>query len=236
MSFYGEYVSVAEKKEKALRAIKTLRKKDPTIEPVIIEGKAVSNSWWGKAWNLNLESYADYSNRIKRGKSYVKQYCVIDLKITSGLIKSLVKGSPRKPYEISIEIASLSDEKWNKISKLCENSIDSLEQLIEGSFPKELEVLFKEKKYGLFPSPDEISFSCNCPDYASMCKHIAATLYGVGARFDENPLLFFELRNIDVNALMKKTVEEKLESMLRNLDKKSDRVISEDKVSDLFNI
>ncbi len=238
MSYGGfpKYVSVAEKKDKALRAIAKLKKKDPDVEPVIIEGRVLAKSWWGKSWNKNLESYADYSNRIGRGKAYVKQHAVIDLRISEGIVTSKVQGSRGKPYEVKVHIDGLSDEKWKLITDLCQNRIDSLEQLLEGKFPEALEVLFTEHKYGLFPSPKEIHFDCNCPDIASMCKHIAATLYGVGARLDHNPMLFFELRGLDVNSLIRKTVEEKLENMLKNSGKKTSRTISDDKLSDLFGI
>lgn len=140
--------------------------------------------WWGKAWNQNLESYADYSNRIARGRSYVRNNAVLDLKIVKGEVKAIVQGSSSKPYMITVQIDKLSNERWNKVITLCNHRIDTLEQLVAGSFPKELEVLFKERKYGLFPSPKEIHFDCSCPDWASMCKHVAAVLYGIGARLD----------------------------------------------------
>lgn len=238
MSRYGfaPYESVEVKKAKALKTIEKLRKKDPDISPVIIEGRVIAKSWWGKGWNVNLESYADYSNRIGRGKSYVKQHAVVDLRITKGLIKSKVQGSRAKPYEINILIEPLSHEKWQKITDLCRHRIESLEQLLQGKFPEVLEVLFTDKSYGLFPAPKEIKFDCSCPDWAIMCKHIAATLYAISARLDDDPMLFFELRDIDVNALIQKTVEEKLDSMLKNARKKSERAIGEDRVGELFGL
>ena len=185
---YSKNVSAAEKKEKANSSIAKLKKKDPNIEPINIEGRTLAKSWWGKAWNLNLESYADYENRIARGKSYVRNNMVLDLKINKGKVMAKVQGSRAKPYDVEILIDELSDKKWEYVTSLCNHSIDSLEQLIEGKFPKELDVLFKEKKYGIFPSPKEIHFNCSCPDWASMCKHVAAVLYGIGARLDSNPM------------------------------------------------
>jgi uncharacterized Zn finger protein len=35
-----------------------------------------------------------------------------------------------------------------------------------------------------------------------MCKHVAAVLYGVGARLDEKPALLFALRGVDENQLL----------------------------------
>ncbi len=238
MSYGGfpKYVSAAEKKEKANSSISKLKKKNPDIEPIIIEGRTLAKSWWGKAWDLNLESYADYENRIARGKSYVRNNMVLDLKITKGKVMAKVQGSRSKPYNVEILIDALSSEKWQHVATLCNHSIDSLEQLIEGKFPKELEVLFKEKKYGIFPSPKEIHFDCSCPDWASMCKHVAAVLYGIGARLDSNPMLFFELRDIDSQELVRKSVEQKLESMLKNAGKKSKREIAEKDISDIFGL
>ena len=238
MSYGGfpKYISAAEKKEKANKSIAKIKKKNPDIEPVIIEGRTLAKSWWGKAWNLNLESYADYENRINRGKSYVRNNMVLDLKITKGKVTAKVQGTRAKPYDVEILIDALSNEKWKQVTALCNNRIDSLEQLIEGKFPKELDVLFKEKKYGIFPSPKEIRFDCSCPDWASMCKHVAAALYGIGARLDSNPMLFFELRDIDSKELVRKSVEQKLDSMLKNADKKSKREIAEKDVSDIFGL
>jgi uncharacterized Zn finger protein len=238
MGYYGfpKYVSVAEKKAKASRSIEKLRKKNPDIEPVIIEGRTLAKNWWGKAWNLNLESYADYSNRIARGKSYVRSNTVLDLKIHRGKVLALVQGSGSKPYKIEIRIDTLPSEKWEQVTELCNHRIDSLEQLIEGKFPEELEVLFTDKKYGMFPSPKEIHFDCSCPDLASMCKHVAAVLYGIGARLDSNPMLFFELRDLDGHELVRKSMEQKLESMMKNAGKKSKREIADGDISDIFGL
>lgn len=233
---FSKNVTAAEKKEKANKSIAKLKKKDPSIEPIIIEGRTLAISWWGKAWNLNLESYADYENRIARGKSYVRNNMVLDLRINKGRVMAKVQGSRAKPYDVEILIDALSDEKWEYVTSLCNHKIDSLEQLIEGKFPKELDVLFKEKKYGIFPSPKEIHFNCSCPDWASMCKHVAAVLYGIGARLDSNPMLFFELRDINSQELVKKSVEQKLESMLKNASKKSKREIAEKDISDIFGL
>lgn len=238
MSYYGfsPYVSVAEKKAKSLKALAKLKAKNKEIQPITIEGRTLAKSWWGKAWNQNLESYADYSNRISRGRCYVRNNAVLDLKITKGEVRAIVQGSSNKPYNITVFIDKLSKERWDKVIDLCNHRIDTLEQLVAGSFPKELEVLFKERKYGLFPSPKEIHFDCSCPDWASMCKHVAAVLYGIGARLDTDPMLFFELRDIDSIELVKKSMESKLDSMLKNADKASKRRLADKDVFDLFGI
>lgn len=233
---YSKYVTAAEKKAKAEKTIQKLKKKNPNIAPIIIEGRTLAKTWWGKAWNDNLEGYADYSNRIGRGKTYVKSGAVLDLQISKGTVNALVQGSKAKPYEITIKIDSLESNKWKQILVLCNNRIDTLEELVEGKFPKELEVLFTEHKYGLFPSPDEIKFNCSCLDWAYMCKHVAAVLYGIGTRLDDEPMLFFELRDLDGIELIKKSVEKKIENMLKNSSKISKRQIEEKDVFDIFGI
>ncbi len=149
---------------------------------------------------------------------------------------AVVLGSGAKPYVVKIQIDTLSSKKWDQVTELCNHRIDSLEQLIEGKFPKELEVLFTEKKYGLFPAPKVIHSSCNCPDYAIMCKHVAAVLYGIGTRLDANPMLFFELRDINSQELVKKSMERKLENMLKNAGKKSKRETAAKDVLDIFGL
>lgn len=237
MSYYGysKQPTVAEKKEKARKSLQKLKKKSD-VEPVVIEGIKLAKSWWGKSWNENLESYADYENRITRGKSYVRNNAVLDLKISKGTIKAVVQGSRAKPYDVQIQIDPLSSEKWDQVTALCNHRIDSLEQLIEGKFPKELEVLFIDRKYGMFPSPKEIDFACSCPDWASMCKHVAAALYGIGSRLDVNPMLFFELRDLNGQELIKKSMDQKIESMMKNAGKKSKREILDKDISDIFGL
>ena len=233
---YKNYVTQEELQYKAEKSLKKLKKKNPDIQPVIIEGREIAKTWWGKKWNENRESYADYSNRISRGKSYVKKNLVLDLTITKGTVIALVQGSRAAPYEVIIKIDSLKEKNWEKVREECNNSIESMEELVEGKFPKELERLFTEKKFGLFPSPEEIHFGCSCPDWANMCKHVAAVLYAIGARLDHDPMLFFGLRDIDSKGLVKRSMETRLENMLKNAGKKSSREIGDEDVFDIFGV
>ncbi len=233
---YKTYVTQDELKYKAEKSLKKLRKKNPDIQPVIIEGREIAKTWWGKKWNENLESYADYSNRISRGRSYVKKNLVLDMTITKATVIALVQGSRAAPYEVLIKIDPLKKENWEKVREQCNSSIESMEKLVEGKFPKELESLFTEKKFGIFPSPEEIHFGCSCPDWANMCKHVAAVLYAIGARLDHDPMLFFELRDIDSKELVMKSMETRLENMLKNAGKKSSREIGDEDVFDIFGV
>lgn len=233
---YPEYVPVSVKKERAQRQIEKLRKKNPNLAPIVIQGRTIARTWWGRAWNQNLELYADYSNRLARGRSYVRSGAVLDLQIETGTVTALVQGSGRTPYTVQILIDSLPDRQLESIIKLCDRKISDLEQLLSGKFPKELEELFTVKGKGLFPTNKEINFSCTCPDWASMCKHVTAALYGIGSRFDEDPTLFFSLRNMDFRLLLKKTMDQKMESMLKNVGKKSSRVLDDPDIFGLFGI
>lgn len=234
--YFPPYVSVGEKKAKAKKQLAKLMKKRPDIKPVIIEGRAIANTWWGKSWNSNLERYADYSNRIGRGRSYVRSGAVLDLKILPGKVTSLVQGSESKPYEITIKTESIENKIWKSIKEACLGKLESLGELLEGKFPKALREIFLVKEVGLFPSPKEISFSCSCPDSAYMCKHIAASLYGIGARLDEDPMLFFKMRNVEVNDLITQAVQDKTKNLLEKAGKKSERVIKDSDISKVFGI
>ena len=234
--YYPPYVSVAEKKAKAAKKLKQLKKKNPGIKPVVIEGKAIALSWWGKSWNQNLERYADYSNRIGRGRSYVRHGAVLDLQIDSGKVEALVQGTRAKPYSVSVEIKAINEKVWQEIKAACGGKLDSLQELLEGKFPKALGEIFMEQGTGLFPSPKEIEFSCSCPDWASMCKHVAATLYGIGARLDEDPGLFFKLRKVRMKDLVTEAVEDKTRNLLEKAKKETGRVIAESDLADVFGI
>lgn len=238
MGYYGWYKkeTAEDKRKKFQKSLDELRKTNPDISPIIIEGRAIANKWWGKAWNKNLENYADFRNRISRGKSYVKNGAVLDLQIAEGKIEALVQGSSSKPYKVTISIDKLDKKKWQRVIEICNQKIDTMETLLLGNFPKELDEMFSNSTNGMFPSPKEIHFNCSCPDSARMCKHVAAVLYGIGARLDEDPILFFKLRDIDFQELLKKSIEDKMESMLKNADKKSRRVIEDSEVFDIFGV
>ncbi|MFO7752366.1 MAG: SWIM zinc finger family protein [Desulfobacteraceae bacterium] len=236
-SGFPEYVPVAERRAKAERKIRQLKKKNPGLDPVIIEGRAISTTFWGKQWNRNLERYADFENRIGRGRSYVRHNAVLDLTIDAGKVSAKVLGSGSRVYKVSISIKPIPKKRWAEIRKECRGRLDSLKKLAAGKFPKDLSDLFTKKGKGLFPSPEEIEFDCSCPDIAYMCKHVAAVLYGIGARLDKDPNLFFVLRRADMNELVEQTVKESRKDLLSKAEKKTSRVIKdESSLSDMFGI
>lgn len=233
---FPRYVSVAEKKAKAAKKFKQLSKKNPNLKPVILEGSAIASTWWGKAWNLNLERYADFHNRIGRGRSYVRQGAVLDLQIDPGEARAYVQGSQSSPYSVVISIKNLKEDIWQTILDQCQCKLESLQELIDGSFPKAMAEIFTHKDSGMFPSPKEIKFSCSCPDWAGMCKHVAATLYGIGARLDTNPELFFRMRNVQMSDLIGQAILDHKQKLLARASKKSSRIIEEADLSQTFGI
>ncbi len=239
MSYYGypKYVSVAEKKAKAEKKLKQLKKKNPGITPVTITGRTLARSWWGKAWNENLERYADFAYRLERGRSYVRHGAVLDLKVTSSKVTALVQGSGRTPYEVTVKVVPMMISKWQALKAGAVGTMDSVQAFMAGRLPEAMADLLTEKGKGLFPSPNEISFACSCPDSASMCKHVAASLYGVGARLDEDPSLLFLLRKVSVQDLITETVTETRGEMLSKAKKRTGRVMEDvGGLSDLFGI
>ena len=199
---FPRYVPVAQRRRKAERARRKLEKKGRPVSPVVIEGRTIARRFWGRAWCDNLERYSDYENRLPRGRAYVINGAVIDLQIEPGEARAMVSGS--EIYEVEVSISAVPKARWKSICADCAGAIDSLVELLQGRFSRGVMERICRQKTGLFPSPAEIEFSCSCPDWAYMCKHVAAVLYGIGARFDERPELLFELRKVDEKKLIAK--------------------------------
>lgn len=197
---WAPYVTVAQRRAKAERETKKLRKQGHPVAPVIIAGRTIAATFWGKAWCENLESYHDYESRLPRGRSYVRNGSVVDLQIAPLAVTALVSGS--SIYTVTIRITAVSRPQWQSICRDCTGGIDSLVELLDGRFSKGVMERLCRQDEGLFPRPSHITFSCDCPDYASMCKHVAAVLYGVGARLDHEPELLFRLRAVDEKDLL----------------------------------
>jgi uncharacterized Zn finger protein len=192
---YPPYVPVAERRRRAAREIEKRRKKGEKIEPVAIEGRTIARSFWGKAWCGHLESYSDYANRLPRGRSYVRNGSVLHLSVGPGRIDALVQGTSL--YEVTVEVASLGKPQWKRIVGACSGQIDSLVELLRGRLSDGVMRVVTDRDKGLFPAPRQIELRCSCPDSAGMCKHLAAVLYGIGARLDDRPELLFTLRKVD---------------------------------------
>jgi uncharacterized Zn finger protein len=202
MSYYGfrPYVSVAERQRNAQREVAKLAKKGLVPQPIHIEGRTIARSFWGQAWCDNLESYMDYANRLPRGRTYARNGSVVHLEIKPGEIQALVSGS--ELYKVKISITPVVTAKWKALCSECAGGIGSLVELLQGRLSERVMAIITRRETGLFPSPREFKMTCSCPDWAGMCKHIAAVCYGIGARLDTQPELLFVLRSANHEELI----------------------------------
>ena len=194
------YVPVAERRRKAALETARLQKKGISSAPVVVQGRELATTFWGKSWCSNLEAYSDYANRLPRGRTYVRNGSVVDLQVAGGEIKARVMGS--EMYQVTVKVAPIATAHWAAICNDCAGSIDSLVELLQGRLSQAVMARVCQQKTGLFPAPSEITLACSCPDWADMCKHVAAVLYGIGVRLDEQPSLVFKLRAVDERELI----------------------------------
>ncbi len=199
---WAPYVPVAERRRQAAAEMAALAKKGQTISPVRIEGRAIATTAWGRAWCDSIEHYSDYANRLPRGQTYVRNGSVVDLQISPGKVEARVSGS--SIYCTRITVKPLAAAAWRRLCADCAGGIDSLVELLQGRFAKGVMERLCRRGDGLFPMPKEIAFACSCPDVASLCKHVAAVLYGIGARLDRQPELLFTLRQVEAGDLLAK--------------------------------
>lgn len=233
MSYYGwsPYVPVAVRRQKAAQKLAKLAKGGRQLSPVLLQGRAIATTFWGKAWNQNLEAYSDYSNRLPRGRTYVRNGSVLDLQIQAGEVRALVSGS--EIYEVLIEVAPVAKAAWAAIRRDCSGGIESLVELLQGRLSKGVMERLCRQRTGLFPTPGNIRFSCSCPDVASMCKHVAAVLYGVGARLDDQPDLLFTLRQVAVEDLLASAGKG---LPVANLADANAKVLEDESLAELFDL
>lgn len=226
---WAPYVPVAERRRKAAGEMAKQAKKGKIISPVRIEGRAITTTVWGKAWCTNLERYSDYANRLPRGRTYVRNGSVVHLQVHPGRIEAQVSGSSL--YETSITVKPLGAACWKRLCEDCAGGIDSLVELLQGRFANGVMERLCRQGEGLFPVPKDIHFDCSCPDGASMCKHVAAVLYGIGARFDHQPELLFTLRQVDASDLLAKAG-----AGISIASAASERILETDDVGALFDL
>lgn len=202
MSYWGwkPYVPVAARRRKAESAASKAKKAGASLSPVTPSRGAIARTFWGRAWCDNLERYSDFANRLPRGRTYLRNGSVIDLVIGKGEVRAQVVGS--RLYRVDVRVAGVGDRHWKAIGTDCAGSIDSMVELLQGTFSKAVMRRLCRPGDGLFPAPKEIEFTCSCPDWASICKHVAAVLYGIGARLDQQPELLFQLRRVDASDLL----------------------------------
>jgi uncharacterized Zn finger protein len=223
-------VPVAERRRQAEKKITKMKKDGHKVAPVTISGLKIARTFWGEAWCRNLEAYSDYANRLPRGRTYVRNGSVIDLQIEAGHVRALVSGS--SIYKVDIAIKPLSKKHWTAIKTQCAGQIDSLVELLKGSISKAVMEIVTRKGEGLFPTPSEITLDCSCPDWATMCKHVAATLYGVGARLDSEPALLFTLRGVDPTEMVAAAIDRGV----TGIQPRKGRTLADGELSSIFGV
>jgi uncharacterized Zn finger protein len=228
---FRPYVPVAARRAQATLELLKLKKKGRQTSPVVIDGRKIARTFWGEAWCDNLERYSDFANRLPRGRSYVRNGSVVDLQVAPGSVTALVIGSSM--YEVKVTVAPVSRARWTAVCEDCSGAIDSLVELLQGRFSEAVMARLCEEQSGLFPSPRDIVFTCSCPDWASMCKHVAAVLYGIGARLDRQPELLFTLRKVDQRDLIA-TAGSDLSKKHRGA--RGAKVLEADDLSEMFGI
>lgn len=197
---WAPYVSVAERRRKAAQKTEKLKKKGEVILPIEISGRTIAHTFWGKAWCAQMESFSDYDNRLPRGRTYVRNGSVCHLEIGEGKINALVSGSSM--YKVAVSVKSLDSKKWMNIKGKCSGQIGSLLDLLSGKLSNGVMEVVCSNQDGLFPLEEDLQLSCSCPDWATMCKHVAAVLYGVGSRLDNDPGQLFKLRGVNFTELI----------------------------------
>jgi uncharacterized Zn finger protein len=197
---FRPYVPAAVRKQRAQNAAARLDRKGTSREPITIAGNLIARTFWGRSWCTNMERYSDFYSRLGRGRSYVRSGAVLDLRIERGAVAASVMGS--RLYTVEVKIEPVPKARWDALCKRCAGGIDSVVELLQGRLSESVMQHICGEACGLFPSPREIGFDCTCPDWASMCKHVAAVLYGIGARFDTRPELLFTLRGVDGSDLI----------------------------------
>ena len=227
---FRPYVPVHERRAEAAERLLRLRKAGELAQPVRVATRRIAATFWGDAWCRNLEGYSDFANRLPRGRTYLRNGSVIDLRVEPGCVRALVSGSDL--YEIEIGIQPLPAGRWSAIKAACAGSLGSLVELLRGSLSQAVMEVVTRRDEGLFPAPREIALSCSCPDWAAMCKHVAATLYGVGARLDQQPELLFALRGVDPQELVEGAA---IPSSTR-AQRQGRRVLAADQLSAVFGV
>ena len=200
MNYWPPYVPVAVRRQRALKEAAKMRKRGFEVQPVDIEGRKIARTLWGKAWCDHLEKFSDYASRLPRGRTYVRNGSVFHLSVKAGGASALVSGS--EIYNVDVKIDRLPKERWSNVIDQCTGEIGSLVDLLQGRLSGKVMRIVTDRDHGMFPSPAEIHFTCDCLDWASMCKHVAAVLYGIGSRLDKMPESLFLLRNVDPEALI----------------------------------
>jgi uncharacterized Zn finger protein len=165
-------------------------------------------SWWARRWIAVLESF-NIGARLGRGRSYARSGQVLSIKIDKGKVGAKVQGSRPKPYDVKLQVKTLSASDWQKLVKVLSRQAIFSAKLLMGEMPLDIEKVFKEAALSLFPDKlKDLKTDCSCPDWSNPCKHIAAVYYLLAEEFDRDPFLIFKLRGMnreDLTVMLSRT-------------------------------
>lgn len=161
-----------------------------------------SKNWWARRWIEAMELLVD-PNRLQRGRSYARQGQVLSIEETQNGVEARVQGSRPQPYKVTMQLTPLTDHQWDLVvNALAEQALFTA-KLLAGEMPENIEDAFLSAGVSLFPDQTgDLFTSCSCPDWANPCKHVAATHYILGDRFDDDPFLLFRMRGRDQEQIL----------------------------------
>ena len=195
------HLSAAARKALAEQERKRVLAENPDFIPLrVTHTQKLARSFWGQAWNRNLDTYQDYDTRFDRGRRHLRAGAVVNLQLIGPQVEAHVWD--HRLYPVSATFAPLDTEKWAAFRKDSAGEFDSLVALLQGKVSDTLLARIIDPQKGLFPERQALTYRCTCLDDAPLCEHIAAVLYGIGVCFDENAELFFSLRAISIHDWM----------------------------------
>lgn len=163
---------------------------------------AIGESWWSRRFVDVLESFA-LGTRLTRGRSYARAGQVLAIDVAPGVVTAEVQGSRPKPYRVKIGLRPFPKPVWRRIEETLSAQALYSARLLAGDLPPELEQVFAEVGAPLFPTGiGDLDLTCNCPDYAVPCKHLAATFYLLAEAFDADPFRILHWRGRDRAGLL----------------------------------
>lgn len=232
MSWWSQkrYVSVAQRRANAACEMEKLQAQGKTISPVQVGGRQIARTFWGKAWCDHIEHLADFESRLPKGRTYVRNGSVCHLEIRKGRIEAYVCGSDL--YEVAVDLQPLDAARWEQIKQRCAGRVGTALELLQGKFSDEVMQVLTDPATGMFPSSDDFDLDCSCADFVRLCKHLAAVLYGVGARLDQQPELLFLLRGVDPTEL----VEGAIDAAAVTAGKSAAPALADSELSEIFGI
>jgi hypothetical protein len=163
---------------------------------------AMADTWWSQRLVTLLDSYG-LGARMQRGRRYARQGQLVSFDVQPGLVTARVQGSQRTPYVTNVSFAPLTEAEWAAVQREIESTLQFAARLLAGEVPVELEAVFDRSGVALLPRRwSELRATCSCPDHENPCKHIAAALYVLADRLDDDPWLLLRWRGRERSELL----------------------------------